>query len=264
MCRIKTTACHSSCATRSFDDLRRSLRLWSGRYGRSRANGLQVGLPPANELELTDVVARISLIAVGQTAGSLVWGALADWAVRKGLSAASVFAGSRRALHLHPGRRGRRNRIADIYRLGRVDGWRRSHAALRGAVDAFSPSLCGSSVRERRRIAVCCHPFHPVGHWFRRCDMAARGRSNVSDRLRNGIQGADRITTRGSGLVLVSSIGNTGRRAERRGNRCCVCVASIRVTALGQQSADFAASTRASAPRPASGAGPLGTTIDVR
>ena len=45
MCRIKTTACHSSCATRSFDDLRRSLRLRSGRYGRSRANGLQVGLP---------------------------------------------------------------------------------------------------------------------------------------------------------------------------------------------------------------------------
>ena len=45
MCRIKTTACPSSCTTRSFDGLRRSLRLWSGRYGRSRANGLQVGLP---------------------------------------------------------------------------------------------------------------------------------------------------------------------------------------------------------------------------
>jgi type III secretion system YscQ/HrcQ family protein len=51
-------------------------------------------LAAGNELELTDVVARISLIAVGQTAGSLVWGALADWAVRKGLSAASVFAGA--------------------------------------------------------------------------------------------------------------------------------------------------------------------------
>src|SRR5207237_679154 len=44
--------------------------------------------------KLTDVVTYISLIAVGQTAGALVWGGLADWAVRKGLSAASVFVGA--------------------------------------------------------------------------------------------------------------------------------------------------------------------------
>ena len=51
-------------------------------------------LAAGNGLELTDVIACISLIAVGQTAGSLVWGVLADWAVRKGLSAASVFVGA--------------------------------------------------------------------------------------------------------------------------------------------------------------------------
>ena len=51
-------------------------------------------LAAGNGLELTDVIAYISLIAVGQTAGSLVWGVLADWAVRKGLSAASVFVGA--------------------------------------------------------------------------------------------------------------------------------------------------------------------------
>ena len=150
----------------------------------------------------------------------------------KGSIGCKRLCGRRRALRLHPARRGHRNCIADLYRLGRVGGWRRSHAALRGPVDAFSPSLCGSSVREHRRIAVCCHAFHPVGRWWRRRDMAACGiRSNVSDRLCDGIHGADRIATRCSGLVLVSSIGNTRRRAERRGSRC-VC---------------------------ASGAGPLGT-----
>jgi type III secretion system YscQ/HrcQ family protein len=51
-------------------------------------------LAARTELDLTDIVASISLIAVGQTAGSLVWGALADWAVRKGLSAVSVFVGA--------------------------------------------------------------------------------------------------------------------------------------------------------------------------
>ena len=150
-------------------------------------------------------------------------GGLADWAVRKGLSAASVFVGAVALCVCIQLAAVVRNRIADLYRLGRVGGWRRSHAALRGPVDAFSPSLCGSSVREHRRIAVCCHPFHPVGRWWRRRDMAARGiRSNVSDRLCDGIHGADRIATRCSGLVLVSSIGNTRGRAERRGNRCCV------------------------------------------
>ena len=51
-------------------------------------------LAAVNGLKLTDVVTYISLMAVGQTAGSLVWGVLADWAVRKGLSAASVFVGA--------------------------------------------------------------------------------------------------------------------------------------------------------------------------
>jgi MFS family permease/flagellar motor switch/type III secretory pathway protein FliN len=47
-----------------------------------------------NGLEITDIISRLGLITVGQTAGSLAWGALADWSVRKGLSAASVFAGA--------------------------------------------------------------------------------------------------------------------------------------------------------------------------
>ena len=51
-------------------------------------------LAAGNGLELTDIIASISLIAVGQNAGSLVWGGLADWAVRKGLSATSVFVGA--------------------------------------------------------------------------------------------------------------------------------------------------------------------------
>src|SRR4051794_6259183 len=45
-------------------------------------------------VRLTAIITYITLIAVGQTAGALAWGALADWAVRKGLSAASVFAGA--------------------------------------------------------------------------------------------------------------------------------------------------------------------------
>ena len=51
-------------------------------------------LAAMNGLELTDIITHISLIAIGQTAGALVWGMLADWAVRKGLSAASVFVGA--------------------------------------------------------------------------------------------------------------------------------------------------------------------------
>ena len=141
----------------------------------------------------------------------------------KGSIGCKRLCGRRRALRLHPARSGRGNRIADLYRLGRVAGWRRGHAALHGPVDAFSPSLCGASVREHRRIAVCCHPFHPVGRWWRRRHMAARGiRSDVSDRLCDGLLGAGRIAARCSGLVPVSAIGNTGRRAECRGNRCCV------------------------------------------
>ena len=51
-------------------------------------------LAAVNGVRLTDIITYITLIAVGQTAGALVWGALADWAVRKGLSAASVFVGA--------------------------------------------------------------------------------------------------------------------------------------------------------------------------
>src|SRR6185312_7663978 len=48
----------------------------------------------ANGVKLTAIITHITLIAVGQTVGALVWGALADWGVRKGLSAASVFVGA--------------------------------------------------------------------------------------------------------------------------------------------------------------------------
>jgi type III secretion system YscQ/HrcQ family protein len=51
-------------------------------------------LAAMNGVKLTDTITYISLIAVGQTAGALVWGVLADWAVRRGLSAAGVFAGA--------------------------------------------------------------------------------------------------------------------------------------------------------------------------
>jgi flagellar motor switch/type III secretory pathway protein FliN/MFS family permease len=45
-------------------------------------------------LRIPDIITYVTLIAVGQSVGALVWGALADWAVRKGLSAASVFVGA--------------------------------------------------------------------------------------------------------------------------------------------------------------------------
>ena len=51
-------------------------------------------LAEVNGLELAAVVSHISLMAVGHTAGSLVWGVLADWAGRKGLAAARVFVGA--------------------------------------------------------------------------------------------------------------------------------------------------------------------------
>src|SRR3954453_17431090 len=51
-------------------------------------------LAAVSGVRLTAIITYITLIAVGQTAGALAWGALADWAVRKGLSAASVFAGA--------------------------------------------------------------------------------------------------------------------------------------------------------------------------
>lgn len=51
-------------------------------------------LAAVNGVGLTAMITYITLIAVGQSAGALVWGAIADWAVRKGFSAASVFAGA--------------------------------------------------------------------------------------------------------------------------------------------------------------------------
>jgi type III secretion system YscQ/HrcQ family protein len=47
-----------------------------------------------NGVRIPDIITYVTLIAVGQSVGALIWGALADWAVRKGLSAASVFAGA--------------------------------------------------------------------------------------------------------------------------------------------------------------------------
>ena len=47
-----------------------------------------------NGVRLTNIITHVSFIAVGQTAGALVWGWLADWALRKGRSAASVFVGA--------------------------------------------------------------------------------------------------------------------------------------------------------------------------
>lgn len=51
-------------------------------------------LAAVNGVRLTTIITYITLIALGQAVGALVCGALADWAVRKGLSAASVFAGA--------------------------------------------------------------------------------------------------------------------------------------------------------------------------
>jgi len=48
----------------------------------------------ANGVKITGIITYVTLIAVGQSVGALIWGALADWAVRKGLSAASVFVGA--------------------------------------------------------------------------------------------------------------------------------------------------------------------------
>ncbi len=51
-------------------------------------------LAAVHGVKLTDIITHVTLIAVGQIAGALVLGALADWAVRMGLSAARVFAGA--------------------------------------------------------------------------------------------------------------------------------------------------------------------------
>jgi type III secretion system YscQ/HrcQ family protein len=51
-------------------------------------------LAAVSGVRLTAIITYITLIAVGQAAGALVWGALADWAVRNGLSAARVFVGA--------------------------------------------------------------------------------------------------------------------------------------------------------------------------
>lgn len=51
-------------------------------------------LAAVSGVRLTSVITYVSLIAVGQAVGALAWGALADGAVRKGVSAANVFAGA--------------------------------------------------------------------------------------------------------------------------------------------------------------------------
>ena len=51
-------------------------------------------LAAVDGVRLAAIITYVTLIAVGQAAGALVWGALADWAVRKGRSAASVFVGA--------------------------------------------------------------------------------------------------------------------------------------------------------------------------
>ncbi len=51
-------------------------------------------LAAVHGVKLTDIITHVTLIAVGQIAGALVLGALADWAVRMGLSAARVFVGA--------------------------------------------------------------------------------------------------------------------------------------------------------------------------
>jgi flagellar motor switch/type III secretory pathway protein FliN/predicted MFS family arabinose efflux permease len=47
-----------------------------------------------NGVRLTNIITHITFIAVGQAAGALALGWLADWVVRRGLSAASVFVGA--------------------------------------------------------------------------------------------------------------------------------------------------------------------------
>jgi flagellar motor switch/type III secretory pathway protein FliN/predicted MFS family arabinose efflux permease len=51
-------------------------------------------LATVNGLKIPDIITHVTVIAVGQSVGALVWGGLADWAVRKGLSAANVFVGA--------------------------------------------------------------------------------------------------------------------------------------------------------------------------
>ena len=48
----------------------------------------------ANGVKITGIITHVTVIAVGQSVGALFWGWLADWAVRKDLSAANVFVGA--------------------------------------------------------------------------------------------------------------------------------------------------------------------------
>jgi type III secretion system YscQ/HrcQ family protein len=51
-------------------------------------------LASVSGLKITGIVTHIAFIAIGQTIGALVWGGLADGAVRVGRSAASIFVGA--------------------------------------------------------------------------------------------------------------------------------------------------------------------------
>ena len=172
-------------------------------------------LATVSGVRLTAIITYITLIAVGQAAGALVWGALADWAARMGLSAAKVFAGA--------------VALGVCIQLAAVGGIGLPSSIVWGALvsgaatmlpfvvllahfpQVYAARAC-ASVGLLQYVATF---FIQSGRRWRR-----RIRSNVSDRLCDGIHGADRITTRCSRLVVVSSIENTGRRAGRWRSRC--------------------------------------------
>jgi MFS family permease len=175
-----------------------------------------------NGVKLTAIITYITLIAVGQTVGALVWGALADWAVRKGLSAASVFVGA--------------VALCVCIQLAAVGGIALPSSIVWGVLVAGAAAMLPFVVllthfpqAYAARACASIGVLQYVATFSSSRPLVASSRygrigirSNVSDRLCDGIHGADRIATRCSGLVLVSSIGNTRRRAERRGSRCCV------------------------------------------
>ena len=174
-------------------------------------------LAAVNGVRITDIITYVTLIAVGQSVGALVWGALADWAVRKGLSAASVFVGA--------------VALCVCIQVAAVGGIALPTSIVWGALVAGAAAMLPFVVllthfpqAYAARACASVGVLQYVATLFIQSavgSVVASGQ-NVSDRLCDGIHGADRITTRCSGLVLVSSIGNTRRRAERRGNGCCV------------------------------------------
>jgi MFS family permease len=119
----------------------------------------------ANGVKITALSPYVTVIAVGQSVGALFWGALADWAVRKGSIGCKRLCGRRRALRLHPGRGGRGIALPTSIVWGVLVAGAAAVLPFVVLLTHFPSSLCGSSVREHRRIAVCRHSFHPVGRW---------------------------------------------------------------------------------------------------